>query len=267
MADYGAAGKAALGGAATGAGMGAVAGPWGAAIGAGIGGLVGGIGSLFGGGDEGADDKDAYRRQLAALAAKYGQRSAPQSSGAAQMQVSGYRGQQSQALDQLRRLSQGYGPSAAEIQMRQYMDRAAASQAGLAAGISQRGGNAGAALRNASNQTAALQAQGARDTAAIRAQEQAQYSQQYAQTLGQARGQDDQMSQFNAQAQNQVAMANLQASLQALGINTTAQLQALTASMQNAPQSMGTQLMAGAANAAPGLLQYYAAQKAKEGIK
>ncbi len=223
-----------------------VGGPLGAAIGGGIGFL----GGLFG-----SSGQSEYQDQLKKLAAGYGNRTAPQ--GQAQYgQNSQFRGNQAGLIAQLEAMGRGEGPSAAAIQMREAMDRAAGAQASAAAGAGGRGVNAGAALRNATNNTAAIQAQGARDTATMRSQEQFNALGQLGQNIGQARGADEGMSQFNAQQGNGMQQANMQAMLQQLGLNDASQLNALHMAMGAAGPGTGTQLLAGGANAMPGLMQY-----------
>ncbi len=244
-------------GAAGGAAMGAAFGPVGIGIGAGIGGLAGG---LFGGGA----DVSKYQEQLKQLAAGYGARTAPQ--GTAQSgQNSGFRSNQAGLIAQLEAMGRGQGPSAAQNQMREAMDRASGAQASAAAGAGGRGVNAGAALRNAANNTAGIQMQGARDSATLRAQEQMSALQQLGGVVGQGRGQDEQMSMFNAGQGNQMTQANMQATLQQLGLNDESQLGALIAAMRGEAgkgPGFGTQLMAGGASAMPGLMQWAQANKA-----
>jgi len=134
------------------------------------------------------------------------------------------------------------------------MDRAAGAQASAAAGAGGRGVNAGAAYRNATNNTAAIQAQGARDTATLRAQEQFNATQQLGGVLAQGRAADESMSQFNTGQTNQMSQANLEAKLRAMGITTQAQLQALLGAMGAAGPGLGTQLLAGGASALPMML-------------
>lgn len=248
-------GGGALKGAASGAAIGAVAGPWGAAIGAGIGGLIG----AFSGdeGDGSGDTKADYRKQLAAFANRIGGTQTPQIRRPAFAAQSGFRYDQRQLIDQLRDRSKGIGPSAAEIQMRASLDRAAQAQQGIAASATARGVSAGAAQRQASNQVAALQAQGARDASLLRAQEQANYLQQYAGAVQGARGQDEEQTRFNAAAANDIAKANVDARLRQLGITSQAQLQALIAAMTQGGGSTTDAIMAGAATAAPALAEYY----------
>jgi hypothetical protein len=225
---------------------GAVGGPIGAAVGAGLGGLAG----YFGG-----DPKSQYQKQLQQLAQKYGRMQAPQAGPASQAGMSGFRQNQAGLVSQLEAMGRGEGPSAAQIQMREAMDRAAGAQASAAAGAGGRGVNAGAALRGAMNNTAAIQAQGARDTATLRAQEQFNALQQLGQVVGQGRGQDEQLGMFNAGQQNDMTRANLQAAMQTLGISTEAELKALMAAMGMAGPGLGTQILAGGASAFPMLLK------------
>ena len=115
--------------------------------------------------------------------------------------------------------------------------------------------NAGAAMRNAMNNTAAIQSQGARDTATLRAQEQIAATQNLGGVLGQGINADNGLSTFNAGQQNQMTEANMQAVLQQLGLNDKSQLQALMAAMGQAGPGMGSQILAGGASAMPGLMQ------------
>ncbi len=247
-------GKGALGGAATGATIGSVGGPWGAAIGGAIGGVAGGIGSYLGYNDAGGD----YEAQLKALAAQFGQRTIQNMGPAAQGSTSAFRQNQAALIAQLENQARGGGPSAAAIQMRDAMDRAAGAQSSAAAGAGGRGVNVGAATREAMNNTAAIQAQGARDTATLRAQEQLAATHMLGGVIGQGRGADEQMSQFNANQANEQERARVMATLQLLGLNDPAQLQALLAAMKvsgaGGPQ-LGTQLMAGGANQTGQLVQ------------
>lgn len=233
-------------GAAGGAAAGSAFGPVGTAIGGGLG---------FLGGILGGSGQDDYRKQLDQLAAGYGKRTAPQVGPAAQGNNSGFRQNQAGLISQLEAMARGEGPSAAQMQMREAMDRATGAQAGAAAGAGGRGVNSGAALRNATNNTAAIQSQGARDTGLMRVNEQMGAIGQLGQTVAQGRAADENMSQFNAGQQNQLSMGNLDAQLQMLGLNDRAQLQALMAAMGAAGPGIGTQIMAGGASAAPGLFQ------------
>jgi hypothetical protein len=249
--------QGAAGGAMSGAAFGSAIPGIGTAIGAGVGGILGGLGGYFGGGGQ-AD----YQSQLDKLAAGYGKRQAPQAGAAAQGQNSQFRANQAGLIAQLEAMARGEGPSAASMMMREAMDRAAGSQASAAAGAGGRGVNAGAAFRQATNNTAAIQSQGARDAGLMRVNEQLGAVSQLGQTIAQGRAGDENMSQFNAGQQNNQSLANLQAQLQTLGLNDRAQLQALMQAMGAAGPGMGTQLLAGGANAVPGLLQYAQAQKA-----
>ncbi len=240
-------GSQALQGAAGGAMAGSVFGPVGT-IG---GGLLGGVAGWFGSGGSGD-----YASQLQKLSNGWGKRGAPQAGPASQAGRSGLEGNRAGLIAQLEAMARGEGPSAASIQMREAMDRAAGAQASAAAGAGGRGVNAGAALRNASNNTAAVQAQGARDTATLRAQEQMSAVGQLGDVVGQGINADNALNTWNAGAQNQMSQANLQAQLSTLGMNDQAQLQALMAAMGVAGPGLGTQIMAGGAQAFPAILQY-----------
>jgi hypothetical protein len=255
MVDYGGGAKGAAGGAAVGT---AILPGWGTAIGAGVGGLIG----LFGGGDGNnaqAEQQKAIQAKLQALADSYSGRAAPQlTQPVNQAQAGQYSAQQAGLISQLQSMAAGGGPSAAAIQMREAMDRAAAAQTSAAAGAGGRGVNQGAAYLNAANNGAAIAAQGARDTSTLRAQEQLNAVGQLGQNLAVARGADDQMAQFNAGAQNTRDLANLQAQLQMLGLNDEGQLRALTAQLGgnvNTGPGIGTQILAGGAQLLPYLVQ------------
>lgn len=253
--DTGQAGQGAMGGAMAG---GAIGGPAGALIGAGVGGLFGG----FGGGGE--DPNKKYRDQLERLSKGFGNRTAPQMGPAAQAGNSQLMRNRSALIAQLEAQARGEGPSAAAIQMREAMDRAAGAQSSAAAGAGGRGVNQGAAMRQAMNNTAAVQAQGARDTATMRAQEQLNASQQLGGVIGQGIGMDNQHSQWNAGATNDVNQANMMARLQMIGLNDESQLRALMGAMGGTPApspGMGTQIMAGGAMAVPGIMQYRQQQR------
>lgn len=241
-----------LQGAGGGAMAGSAAGPYGAIGGAVLGGTLG----LFGGGGQGD-----YRKQLDSLAAGYGRMPVPQAGPAAQAGYSGFRQNQAGLVSMLQSMAQGHGPSAAAIQMREAMDRAAGSQAAAAAGAGGRGVNAGAAYRNSADNMAAIQAQGARDTATLRAQEQLNAVGQLGQTIGQGRAADEGVNTFNAGQTNQAALANLQAKLQSMGLSTEAQLKALMMAMGVAGPGTGTQVLAGGAQALPSILQYKQGQQ------
>lgn len=231
---------------------GSALGPWGTVGGA----ILGGLGGFLGG-----DPKNEYRKQLEALAKGYGQRTAPQAGPASQAGYSGFRANQAGLISQLEAMARGEGPSAATLQMREAMDRAAGAQASAAAGAAGRGANAGAAFRQASNNMAAIQAQGARDTATMRAAEQINALGQLGQVTAQGRAADEGINQFNAAAQNQVALANLQARLQQLGLNDQAQLQALMAAMGATQAPLGSSVLAGGAQALPSILEYRLGQQ------
>ena len=226
---------------AQGAAGGAMAGSFAGPVGTAIGGVAGGLMGLFGG-----SGAQGYQDQLKQLAGQYGGRNAPQ--GQAVQAGSSQAG----LVAQLQAMAQGSGPSAAALQMREAMDRAAGAQMSAAAGAGGRGVNAGAALRNASNNTAQVQAQGARDTGQMRVNEQLGALQQ----LQGIRGQDIGLNEFNAGGQNQMTQANMQSQLTQQQMNAAQQLQALQLAMGGAGPGTGASLMAGGAQAMPGILQY-----------
>lgn len=242
--DWGQAGQGAVGGAMTGAALGSVVPGVGTAIGAGAGFLLGGLGGFFG--DNGAA---GYQDQFKQLAAQYGNMQAPQMGNAAQAGYSDFRTNQAGLISQLEQMARGNGPSAASMQMREAMDRAAGAQSSAAAGAGGRGVNAGAALRNASNNTAAFQQGAARDTGLMRVQEQLGATSQLGNVIAQGRGADEGTNQFNAAQQNAAAQANLEAKLKTMGISTQAQLQALMSAAGVAGPGLGTSLLAGGASA------------------
>jgi hypothetical protein len=109
-----------------------------------VGGLAGGLAGLVGG--NGEDERSRYLRQQAEQF--YNQvpgRERYQAGPAAQANVGQFAGQQQTLADMLFALSNGQGPSLASEQLRAGADRAAANQAGMAAGAVGRGVNSGAA--------------------------------------------------------------------------------------------------------------------------
>ncbi len=260
MGDWGQAGQGAAGGAATGAAIGSIVPGWGTAIGAGVGGLVGGLAGYFGG----SDPREQYAAQLKQLAAGYAGRQAPQAGPAnlaGQSQLVGNRGA---LIAQLEAMARGEGPSAARLQMQEGMDRAVAAQSSAAAGAGGRGVNAGAALRNASNQSNIAMTQGNRDMGVIRAQEQANAVGQLGQNINSGINSDNQMSQWNAGAQNSNQEFNAQMAMQMLGLNDNSQLNALRMAMGQSPVPMGTSIMAGGAQLTPALLQQLRANQQQQ---
>lgn len=243
-------------GAMGGAMAGSFAGPGGAIAG----GIIGGAMGMFGGGGE--DPNAKYRQMLE----EYSRRSAPKLGAAAQAGNSSLMGNRASLVAQLEAMARGEGPSAAAIQMREAMDRAAGTQASAAAGAGGRGVNAGAAARNAMNNTAAIQAQGARDTATLRAQEQINAVGQLGGVLGQGIATDNQHSQFNAGQLNQHQIEQLRA----IGIHNQGQLQAILGAMGGTPApqpGLGTQIFAGGANAfIPGLQHWQGQNKPTGGV-
>ncbi len=243
MGDWGQAGQGAAGGAMAGAAFG----PWGAAIG----GVIGGAAGYFGG----SDPREQYAAQLKQLAAGYQGRQAPQAGPAnlaGQSQLVGNRGA---LIAQLEAMARGEGPSAARLQMQEGMDRAVAAQSSAAAGAGGRGVNAGAALRNASNQSNIAMTQGNRDMGVIRAQEQANAVGQLGQNINSGINSDNQLNQWNAGAQNSNQEFNAQMAMQQLGLNDNSQLNALRMAMGQSPVPMGAAILAGGAQAMPALQQ------------
>lgn len=243
-------------GAAGGAMAGAAFGPWGAAIG----GVAGGALAYFGNDGEGD-----YQDQLKKLANSYQGRQGPLAGPANTAQYSGFRQNQAALISQLEAMSRGEGPSAAAVQMRDAMDRAAGAQASGAAGAGGRGVNAGAAMRQSMNNTAAVQSQGARDTATLRSQEQMNATQMLGQNIQAGRGADEGVNEFNATAQNQQDLANLSAKMQMMGLNDQSQLQALMLAMKSAGPGTGTQVLAGGAMMSPLAVQWMKAQQGGKG--
>jgi hypothetical protein len=245
MGDFNQVFQGAAGGGMAGAGVG---GGYGAAIG----GVLGGLGGLFGA----DDDKKRFQEMLEKMAGSFQGRVAPQ--GSAQVAgASPLTANRAGLISQLEAQARGEGPSAAQIQMREAMDRAAGAQASAAAGAGGRGINSGAAMRNAMNNTAAIQGQGARDTATMRAQEQLNAQNQLGQAIGYGINADQGLNQFNAGQQNHMQQVNMDAILRQLGLNDQSQLQALQLAMGGAGPGLGTQIMAGGATAAPQLFQMF----------
>lgn len=217
-------------GAAGGAMAGSAFGPWGMAVGGGLG---------FLGGMMGDGGQSQYQDQLKQLAQQYSGRQAPQAG------YSDFRGNQAGLIAQLEAAARGEGPSAAAMQMRDAMDKAVAAQTSAAAGAGGRGVNPGAAYRQAADNSAAIMQQNNRDTAVLRAQEQATARGQLGGVIAQGRGADEQIN-----------VANMEAKLRQLGLNDEAQLKALMGAMGAAGPGMGTQILAGGANAFPTAMQY-----------
>lgn len=118
--------------------------------------------------------------------------------------------------DRLTALAEGRGPSAAQLQMQDALARAGSAQSSLARGAANRGVGAGAAFRQAANQTAALQAQGARDAGLMRVQEQLGANQLLGGVAQGMRQSGEQMNQFNAEQMNRMRMQDQLARIQAL---------------------------------------------------
>jgi hypothetical protein len=226
-------------GAAGAAAGGAAGGPLGAAVG-GVGGLIwGGVEDLTGSGTyqppkgtAGAFDTDTYqlggvgRSQYDPLADDYRNRQA-QTTEAATIDrglfgdAAGARGFQQENISDLFRRARGLAPSAAEMQMRQGLDRSLDAQ--MAALASMRGGNVGAGSRLAADQSNDLRMQVSGQAAELRAREQAQAEQTLAQALAGMRGQDIGQAQFiggtEAGFRQQTGQFNADAALRMQGLN------------------------------------------------
>lgn len=252
--------KGAAGGAMTGAAIGSIVPGWGTAIGAGIGAVAGGLAGWFGS-DDGAD----YNAMLQQLAAGYQNRVAPQNGAAHQAGQSQLVGDRAALIAQLQAQAAGVGPSAARLQMLDGMDRAVSAQASAAAGAGGRGVNAGAALRGARNNSAAIMSQGNRDMGIMRAQEQLNATGQLGQVIGQGISADNQLSTWNAGALNSREDINLQAQMEMLGLNDRSQLAAL--GMYSPQQSTGTAILAGGAAATPAITQMVQARQQQQNFE
>lgn len=266
-ANWGQGAQGAAGGAMTGAAMGTAILPgWGTAIGAGVGAIGGGLMGLFGGGG-GPRYDEALRARLMELERQYQVRQAPQGV-AQQAGTSAFRGNQQQLVSQLTAMGRGEGPSAAQLMMREGQDRVVGGQASLAAGAVGSGVNAGAALRGAANNAAALQSQNNRDTGLARVNEQIGALNQLGLTLHGARTADEQQMRFNTSQLNEMELANIQARLQQLGINDRAQLQALLGvpgSMTGQTPGTGSAILAGGASVYPAMMQMRGAGQSAPG--
>lgn len=237
--NWGQASQGAIGGGSAGAATGNPYVAGGAAL---LGGLLGGIGG---------DPNEEYKKRLQMMMAGYQNRQAPQIGAAHQAGQSQLVGNRAGLIAQLEAMARGEGPSAARLQMREGMDRAVAAQAANAAGAGGRGVNAGAALRNAGNQSAAIMSQGNRDMGVMRAQEQANAVGQLGQNISSGIGADNQLGMFNAGALNGNDQANAELRMRMLGLNDASQFQALQMLFGNQTPGVGTSLMAGGATAAP----------------
>lgn len=126
---------------------------------------------------------------------------------AAQAGVSDFRGDQRDLVSRLQALASGQGPSLAQEQLKQGVDRATNQQYAMAAGAR---GNPALAQRNAMNMAGALQSQAAGQGAMARAAEQLGALSQLGTATGQGRSMDDAQSQFNTGQLNQFELARMQ---------------------------------------------------------
>ena len=116
------------------------------------------------------------------------------------------RSQQEQSIADLVAASRGLVPSAAEIQLHQATDRNVANQFALASAL--QGRSAGGALKQASDQAGAINAQAAGDAAALRANEQANARVALSNSLFGVRQGDITPEITNAQLGNATGIAN-----------------------------------------------------------
>jgi hypothetical protein len=156
------------------------------------------------------------------------------------------RAQQQQAISMLQSAANGSTPSAAELQQQQAGNRAAAQQFGMASAL-QGGLSPGAALRQASEGAANLQADTANNNAQLRAQEMAGARGQLVQGLAGVRGQEQDLSGQNAGLAQQTNLANLNSQITTTGQNQDWQ-KALLGQQENALNAQ-TQGATGLANA------------------
>src|SRR5688572_8817427 len=189
-------------GAAAGASAGAIFGPWGAAIG----GVGGGLLGAFGGGG-GPSERELQMMQFEREVAG---RQTPQIG----QDSSSFRNAQSDLVSRLQAMASGSGPSLAQEQLRQGVDRATSQQYAMAAGAR---GNAGLAQRNAMNTAGMLQSQAAQQGAMAGAAEQLGALSQLGSAAGQGRSMDNQISLANQSAMLQAEQMRDASRLQAMG--------------------------------------------------
>lgn len=124
-----------------------------------------------------------------------------------------FRNQEMSLASALQAQAAGQGPSLAQSQLQQGTDRNIAQA--LAMQASMRGQTAGQGLRNIAQQTSQLNSQAARDSAALRMQEQMNAQQQLAGVLGQGRSADIGLATSQAGLTQQAGLANMDAKNQA----------------------------------------------------
>jgi hypothetical protein len=244
-----------------GAGGGALAGgsfggPMGALVGGGLG-LLAGFGS-------GENDQEAqYRKMLMEQMGAVGQGPMQQAGPAAQSAYSGFRANQTGLVNRLEAMANGQGPSLARQQFEQATDRNMRGQQAMAA--SGRGGPL--SHLTAANNMAMLGANAAQGSALARTNEQMGAISQLGGVLAQGRAADEGTNQFNADAQNQMAIQNLRARLDQMGMDQQTKMQILSqlgglnASQAGRP-GLGDQVLAGGA----GMFAMGAGQKKKPGM-
>lgn len=222
-------GKGAVGGAASGAVMGAQLGSVFPGIGTGLGALGGALGGGLMGW-LGSDDQDKQRQLIEEY--RKGMNST-------------FRADQTALMDRLRMQANGQGPSIANMQMNNAMDKNNASMSAMAASGR---GNAGAAAQAAMNAGATSNMGIAANAGVQRLQEQQMAQQQMAQLAGQGREQDMYQANgiyTNANGQQQkpstgdmLLASGLQMGNQYLA--QRAQSQALAAAKKQTPQTPQT---------------------------
>jgi hypothetical protein len=191
------------------------------------GGLLGGALGAFGigTGSEAGDQLMGDRDRMLAFEQEMAGRQNPQLGPAGQAGVSDFRADQRDLVGRLQAMASGKGPSLAQEQLRQGVDRATNQQYAMAAGAR---GNAGMAQRNAMNNAGMMQSQAAGQGALARAAEQLGALSQLGSATGQGRSMDDAQSQFNTGQQNQVSLAQHQGNLMSQAQRDALRLQAMS---------------------------------------
>lgn len=238
-------------GAAGGAAVGSVAGPWGAAAG----GVIGGALGLFGGSSGSTIGGYDQRRQDLLMQIQGAQGRDGLELGQNERSAGGqeFRTGQQDLIRQLQAQSRGQGPSLAGMQAYATMDRGMAQQQSLAAGAAP--GNEALAARQAMQNSGGLAANTAMTAAQGRMAEQMSAQQQLGGVLGNARNQDIGNEQFNAGWTNNRNLSQAQLLMQQRQMNDSREMQLRQLEFQNGGgkitpgNQLGTQIMSGGANA------------------
>jgi hypothetical protein len=193
-------------GAAGGAAIGSVAGPWGAAAG----GVIGGALGLFGGSSSSKPGGYDRREEDLLREMAWAQGRGAEQVGPGERSAGGqeFRSGQQDLIRQLQAQARGQGPSLAGMQAYATMDRGMAQQQSLAAGAAP--GNEALAARQAMQNSGGLAANTAMTAAQARAAEQMSAQQMLGGALQGARGQDINNEQFNAGWTNNNNLSNAQ---------------------------------------------------------